>query len=189
MELRTPRLLLRECRVTDQAAIHVFASDPEVTRHTVWGPNTADDTARFLADAVADSREAPRARFLLAITEQHCDLAIGWTRLEIVNRSNRRAELGYALSPAHSGRGYATEAAAAMLDFAFELGLRKVVATCDPLNRGSARVLERIGMRREGYLHDHVLVRGEWRDRLLYGAVSTMPRLGRLTLSAAVVPV
>jgi GNAT superfamily N-acetyltransferase len=69
------------------------------------------------------------------------------------------------------GRGYATEAAAALLAFGFdEAGLHKISATCDPENIGSSRVLQKIGMRQEGRLQDHLLVRGQWRDRLLYAA-------------------
>jgi RimJ/RimL family protein N-acetyltransferase len=51
-------------------------------------------------------------------------------------------------------------------------GLHRVTATCDPENAGSIRVLEKIGMHREGHLHDHYLIRGEWRDRLLYAAIA-----------------
>ncbi|MBN1171811.1 MAG: GNAT family N-acetyltransferase [Micromonosporaceae bacterium] len=174
MELYTPRLHLRECRPEDHAAIHAFASDPEVTRYTVWGPNTPEDTAAFLGKAAWDARWTQRTRFVLAVVERWSDAVVGWIRLEIVNEQHGRAELGYALSPTRRGRGYATEAGTAMLGFAFDLGLRKVTATCDPLNRSSVKVLERIGMHHEGYLRDHVLVRGQWRDRLLYGVVSTM---------------
>jgi RimJ/RimL family protein N-acetyltransferase len=64
-----------------------------------------------------------------------------------------------------------------MLRFGFdELGLHKISATCDPDNRGSARVLEKIGMRREGVLRDHFLIRGQWRDRLLWAVVRTDQR-------------
>jgi ribosomal-protein-alanine N-acetyltransferase len=66
MELYTPRLLLREFRIEDQAGVHAFASDPEATRYTDWGPNTPDDTASFLAEAVQDAETVSRTRFALA---------------------------------------------------------------------------------------------------------------------------
>jgi RimJ/RimL family protein N-acetyltransferase len=71
------------------------------------------------------------------------------------------------------GHGFATESATAVLQLAFEgLALYKVTATYDPDNVASARVLTKIGMRREGHLHDHLLVRGRWRDRSLFAAVA-----------------
>jgi ribosomal-protein-alanine N-acetyltransferase len=70
------------------------------------------------------------------------------------------------------GNGYATEAAAAVLAFAFgPLGLHRVAATCDPANIGSRRVLEKSGLQYEGHLRDYLRIRGEWRDRLLFAAL------------------
>jgi ribosomal-protein-alanine N-acetyltransferase len=79
------------------------------------------------------------------------------------------------LARARWGRGYATEAATAMLRFGFDqLGLHKIMATCDPDNTTSARVLTKIGMRIDGYLYQHVLVRRRWRDRLVLAATSPL---------------
>jgi [ribosomal protein S5]-alanine N-acetyltransferase len=81
--------------------------------------------------------------------------------------------MGFVLARSRWRNGYATEAAAALLRFGFQnLALHKVSATCDPANGGSARVLAKIGMRPEGHLHDHLHIRGQWRDRLLFAAVS-----------------
>ncbi|MBN1171809.1 MAG: GNAT family N-acetyltransferase [Micromonosporaceae bacterium] len=176
MDIHTPRLLLRDCRIEDYASVHAFTSDPEVTRHTAWGPNTPEDTTAFLSAAIADARRRPRIRFSLAMVEIDADVLIGLIELRNICERTRRADLGYVLSPAWRGRGYASEAATALLRFGFDLGLRKIVATCDPCNTAAADVLERIGMTREGYLRDHVQVRGQWRDRLLYAALSTDAR-------------
>jgi ribosomal-protein-alanine N-acetyltransferase len=70
------------------------------------------------------------------------------------------------------GHGYATEAAAAVLGFAFDrLDLHRLAATCDPGNEGSRRVLEKAGLSYEGHLRDCLHIRGEWRDRLLFAAI------------------
>ena len=77
------------------------------------------------------------------------------------------------ISRDRAGSGYATEAAAAVLRFGFDtLGLHRIWATCRPENLGSSRVLEKIGMQREGHLRDHVMVRGAWQDSLLYAAIA-----------------
>ena len=77
------------------------------------------------------------------------------------------------LARAHWGYGYATEAAVEMLRFGFsDLGLHKISATCDPDNAASIGVLTKIGMTREGYLSEHMLVHGQWRDRLLFATIA-----------------
>jgi RimJ/RimL family protein N-acetyltransferase len=74
----------------------------------------------------------------------------------------------------HWGCGYATEAAASLLRFGQEtLRLRDITATCKPENTASARVLEKIGMVQVGLLRADKLIRGQWRDSLVYSAVST----------------
>jgi ribosomal-protein-alanine N-acetyltransferase len=173
MNLTTSRLLLREFRVRDQAAVHAFASDPDVTQYTEWGPNSPEDTAAFLAQAVHDAKAQPRTRFALAVVDRADSMLIGSVALNVTSRAHRRGETGYVLAQTRWGHGFATEAATAMLQFAFDgLDLHKVAATCDPDNVASNRVLTKIGMRREGHLHDHLLVRGRWRDRYLFAAVA-----------------
>jgi ribosomal-protein-alanine N-acetyltransferase len=169
MTLSTGRLLLRPFRAADHAAVHAYASDPEVVRFMDYGPNTEAETAGFLAMAMA-----PRAgHWPLAIVRHSDEAVLGAVDLHVESEQHRRGEMGYVLARAAWGHGYATEAAAALLEFGLtEAGLHRVSATCDPANAASARVLDKIGMRREGHLHDHFRVRGEWRDRLLYARVA-----------------
>jgi RimJ/RimL family protein N-acetyltransferase len=172
VELLTPRLSLREFRDGDHAAVHAFASDPEVTRYTDWGPNDPDDTSVFLAKAAQNTSAQPRTRYPLAVVERAGDVLIGSVDIHVVSREHRRGEMGYVLNRSRWGHGYATEAAAAVLRFGFDrLGLHRISATCDPDNTASARVLERIGMRAEGHLREYLCIGGEWRDRLLYAAL------------------
>lgn len=97
---------------------------------------------------------------------------IGSVSIGIVSAEHRRGELGYVFHRSNWSWGYATEAATLLLGFGrAALGLHRIEATCDPGNRASAHVLEKIGMRCEGRLRDHLLVRGVWRDSLLYAAV------------------
>jgi RimJ/RimL family protein N-acetyltransferase len=75
----------------------------------------------------------------------------------------REAEVGFSLAPAQQGRGYAREALRALLDHAFTtLDLHRVVAITDALNQPAARLLEAVGMRREGHFHENVFFKGSW---------------------------
>jgi ribosomal-protein-alanine N-acetyltransferase len=169
MRITTERLVLRGFTADDHDGVHAYASDPEVVRFMDWGPNTPEDTAAFLAYAMRSSR----TRYPFAVVRRSDQALIGGAELHVVSEEHRRAELGYVLARAAWGRGYATEAARALLDFGLgSLGLHKIAATCDPENHGSAGVLRKIGMRPEGHLTDHWLIRGEWRDRLVWGRVA-----------------
>ncbi|MFI7703203.1 GNAT family N-acetyltransferase [Nonomuraea sp. NPDC049480] len=175
MELTTPRLLLREFRTSDHAAVHAFAGDPEVTRYTDWGPNSLHDTTTFLTEVARDARDLHRCRITLAVVEREHDMLIGSIELRTTSASHQRGEMGYVVHHHWWGRGYASEAARALLRWGHhELGLHKISATCDPDNAASARVLTKIGMRREGHLREHLYVRGQWRDRLLYAALARL---------------
>jgi ribosomal-protein-alanine N-acetyltransferase len=173
MELITPRLLLREFCPDDYAAVHSFASDVEVVRYTDWGPNDPQDTKVFLQEVAEDARTSPRVTFALAVVNRDQDSLIGSIQLAVTSPEHRRAEIGYVLTRSRWGHGYATEAATALLQFGFaDLGLHKVSATCDPDNIGSQRILTKIGMQMEGHLRDHLYIRGQWRDRLLFAVLS-----------------
>jgi ribosomal-protein-alanine N-acetyltransferase len=173
MELRTARLFLRPFRAADHAQVHAFAGDPEVVRWMDWGPNTPAETSVFLDIALRSEAETPRRSWKFAVVRSSDEAVIGSAELHIESHEHRRGSMGYLIAPAAQGQGYATEAAQAVLDFGHtEGGLHRISATCDPENVGSARVLEKIGMRREGHLHDHYLIRGEWRDRLLYASLA-----------------
>jgi RimJ/RimL family protein N-acetyltransferase len=92
------------------------------------------------------------------------------TAVLATKRLKRRCEIGYALASKHWGQGYATEALEALLDHGFRaLGLNRVEADIDPHNVGSARVLEKLGFRQEGYMPERWIVHGEPADTAFYG--------------------
>ena len=172
MELVTKRLVLREYAATDLEAVHRFASDPQASRFVEWGPNSPRDTRAFLEECLAEQAESPRTRYSLAVTESGSE---PFGSVGIYRSGTSAAEIGFVISPERWGSGFATEAAEAVLHLGFaELGLHRVWATCRPHNLASARVLERIGMEREGRLRDHVCIRGRWEDSLLYAAISPL---------------
>ncbi|WP_418908622.1 GNAT family N-acetyltransferase [Glutamicibacter endophyticus] len=165
MLLHTERLRLRELSTEDFAAVHAFASDPEVCRYSPWGPNSEQQTRDFIHSAIAEADRHPRTRFTLAI---ECNTqvigAASFTRLDA-----EHGEIGYTLERNFWSRGYATEAAQALLDWALNTGgCLSVIATCRPENIGSWRVLEKIGMRRESLLAQHIWIRDHLEDSYLY---------------------
>ncbi|MBD3293044.1 MAG: GNAT family N-acetyltransferase [Armatimonadia bacterium] len=168
LPLVTERLELRDFREDDVDAVHGWASDPEVVRFMSWGPNTRELTREFLQRKFAERTGDPRRTWDLAVVRRDIGRVIGSVGLRL-DAERRQAALGYCYDQEAWGQGFATEAAMEMLRFAFEdLELHRVHASADTRNGGSVRVLDKIGMRQEGCLRQHVQMRGEWRDSYLY---------------------
>jgi len=164
----TQRLVLREFREEDRPSVHAYSSDPEVVKHLLWGPNTEEETQGFIAGAMKARDETPRRRYDFAVTLKETGELVGGARLVIASAENREAWIGYCFHPGAWGKGFATEVSQALLALGFDrLDLHRIVGTCDPRNLGSARVLEKIGMTREGCLRQHKRARGRWRDSLV----------------------
>ncbi|GAA0283958.1 GNAT family N-acetyltransferase [Cryptosporangium japonicum] len=164
-ELAGARLRLRPFRSADEAAVHRYASDPEVTRFTDWGPNTPADTAEFIRAVV----DPPASVHPFAVELRESGEVIGGVELRVLGDVG---VFGYTLARAYWGRGHATEAARLLVEYGFgSLGLARIEATCSPQNLASARVLTKAGLQQVDHLVDHVLVRGVWRDSLLFAIV------------------
>ncbi len=169
LPLQTDRLLLRDFVEDDIPAVHCYASDPEVVRYMVWGPNAEQESREAVERWLAQQGTDPRLDFALAIVLRAEERLIGGCSIRVSDPASRAAYIGYCLNRDYWGRGYGTEAARALVAFGFQqLGLRRIFATCDTRNVASARVLEKAGMRREGHLREHKLIRGEWRDSYVY---------------------
>jgi [ribosomal protein S5]-alanine N-acetyltransferase len=167
--IETPRLLLREFRRADEAAVHTYASDPEVTRYTSWGPNDSDQTRAVLEVWLAAQENWPRFAIPLAIELKAEQRLIGSSGFASIDPDTGTGIFGYVLQRDRWGRGYATEASQALLSFGFDtLGLHRIVATCDVENKASSRVLEKLHMRREGHFLKDAVKREEYRDSYLY---------------------
>lgn len=171
--LRTDRLLLREYRDDDAAAIHGYASDPEITRHTAWGPNDITTTKAVL-DAWLDQKgKWPREEVPLAVELQPEGKVIGSTGFSAIDFDTLTAVFGYVLHKDHWGKGYALEIVTALLDFGFEtLALHRITAECFAEAESACRVLERAGMRREGEHRQNARKWGEWRDTMVFAILA-----------------
>lgn len=167
--IQTERLQLRELQDADWQQISEYSGDPEVYRYMLGGPHTIEETKAFVKRAIAHQSDEPRLDFILAIVELKTGKLIGNCWIHVSSLTHREARIGYSLNKAYWGNGYGTETARNLLKFGFsKLKIHRIFATCDPKNLGSARILEKIGMQREGHLREHKWVKGRWRDSLVY---------------------
>ena len=167
--LRTARLRLRPFVSEDADALFALHSNAYVLRYWDSPPWTERARAeRFLATCRQIAEEGSGAR--LAMDRSSDGAFLGWCGLTRYNPDYRSASLGYCLTDEAWGHGYATEAAGALLQWAFEsLDLNRVQAEADTRNAASARVLEKLGFVREGTLREDCVVDGVVSDSWVYG--------------------
>lgn len=177
LPIETPRLVIREFAARDLEAVHAYSSSLEVTRFLVWGPNTLAESKQAVRAYLNDQTELFRTNFDLAIwlkgSKRRAPLLIGAVGLKLTDRENRTGDIGYVLHPEYWGQGYVLEAAHALMAAGFnELELQRITASCDQRNKASARVMEKLGMRREGTFRRSRYIQGDWRDEYLYAILS-----------------
>jgi [ribosomal protein S5]-alanine N-acetyltransferase len=166
--LPTARLLLRPFAEADTDAIFALQSNPRVVRYWDSPPwKERAQAGRFVANCRQIEQEGTGAR--LAI-ERADGVFIGWCCLVKWSPDFRSASMGYCLDEVAWGQGFATEAAGALLVWAFNaLDLNRVQAETDTRNTASARVLEKLRFVREGALREDCIVDGEVSDSWVYG--------------------
>lgn len=162
--LTTARLVLRQLREDDAAALFPVLSDPEVM---IWWSSGPHASLAETADYVKGNAAEGQGFDCWAITAGD-DVALGWVIL--IDGKPAVKEIGYILHRDHWGNGIAREAVARVIDHGFDdLNLRRIFADTDPENAGSISLIQRLGFQYEGRL------RGEWethigvRDSLIFG--------------------
>ncbi|WP_408097525.1 GNAT family N-acetyltransferase [Peredibacter sp. HCB2-198] len=169
MILKTDRLILRNYEPADWERVHIYGSNPDFSKYEVWGPNTLEDTKKFIADMVEQSKASPRYKFEFAICLKDNGLLIGGCGIRRETEMSQVANLGWAINPDFQNKGYATEAAKALIDFGLDqLNLAVMYATCDTRNIASFKVMEKLGMKRVGMIKGHLEIKGHKRDSYRY---------------------
>ncbi|MFC6094255.1 GNAT family N-acetyltransferase [Saccharothrix lopnurensis] len=169
--VRTRRLLLRPFTFADHAALHSWQGRADVNRYLYSEARTSEETAESLVKKVTLTWPEQDGDALSLAIEKDGEV-VGEAVLKYLSEHHRQGEVGYVLHPDHHGRGYATEATAAVLDLAFDhLGLHRVRASCDAFNEPSWRVMERLGMRREAHFRHNEVFKGAWGEEFVYAVL------------------
>lgn len=172
MLITTPRLIIRLMRLSDLEDSFAHRSDPKVCRF-VGAPITKAQALERLTTFVKPWQQEEHEKLMLAITLQDESTLIGelmfkWTHLE-----SRVAEIGYRLGTEFQGKGYGFEAVNALIEYGFmELELHKVMAVCVAENSASWRLMQKVGMHKEGDLKSHFKISEIWWDAYVFSKIN-----------------
>jgi RimJ/RimL family protein N-acetyltransferase len=171
----TERLLLRPYRESDLEALYAIRSRDDVMRYLYEEPLTRDEARENLMQRVGrDALRREGDELKLAIEQRETGRMIGGANLTWSSVVHKQGEIGFMQHPDQQGRGYAREAMLAVLRLGFEgLDLHRIYGRCDARNAASARLMERLGMRREAHLRENEFVKGEWTDELVYAILAS----------------
>ena len=170
LRLETDRLILRPFQMADAEAFAAYRSDPAVARYQGWeAPYSLAQAENFIEKMVLVQPGMPGDWYQVALELKPSGRLIGDCAFWMLTEAAQQAEIGFTLSPPYQGRGYMTEAVRRLLDSLFEtFALHRVRAICDAENAASARLLERLGMRREGHFVENIWFKGRWGSEYWY---------------------
>jgi [ribosomal protein S5]-alanine N-acetyltransferase len=162
MFIETERLKIREFEINDWKAIFEYTSNQDVMKYIPEGVFTETDAKDFVKKNIGEKAE----KFPVLLKENLTPIGhIVFHRYF----GEHTYEIGWVFHPSYYNRGFASEAAKGVLKYAFEeLKLHRIIATCQPENIGSYRVMEKIGMRREGYFKKCIPDGDGWWDEYFY---------------------
>jgi ribosomal-protein-alanine N-acetyltransferase len=171
MEIKTPRLCLREFRDSDLQALLDLDAHPEMHIFEREQPSV-EETQQKLESYLSDQLEMPRKSYIMGITIPPNIEIRGIVKLSRQWEAIREWETGWAVHRNDWGRGYATEAAMFLMDWGFrELNIHRIVAFCHTDNAASVRVMQKLGMHLDGRLRETRWLNGEWWDEYVYAVL------------------
>jgi ribosomal-protein-alanine N-acetyltransferase len=170
VNLQSERVRVREVTLDDADAAFEWGSDRDWFRYLPYEPvSTIEEERAWILGFVEAARTRPRLDYQLAIEPVEGGPIIGMVHLRVTSLHHRSGELGFGVGRRSWGAGIALEAARLVLRFGFEeLRLHRITAGHHPDNAQSRRVIEKLGMTREGRLRENLIAHGQWRDSIVY---------------------
>lgn len=163
--------MLRTVEPGDAKAMFAYRSRADVCKYQGRHRNIAA-TRRIIRAVRSAAPNTPGTWQQLAVIEKSSGAMIGDIGIHFTGGNNRQAELAYTLAPRYQGNGYATEAVLRVMRYLFgTLKKHRLVATADPRNTPSVKLMKRVGMRREGFFRKSFWTGSEWTDDVLYAVL------------------
>ncbi len=168
----TPRLLIRRFLASDLQDAFEILSEPEVAKYEFWDAFTFEETRDDLEiqSAVLPGTFEVWNEFAVVLKpgEKSSGKVIGNISFRINDAVQRQAEIGFHFNVAFHGLGYGQESVTGLIEYLWKLGAYRIWAVSDIRNKASWKLMERLGMRREGHMVHNCFVKGEWCDEYHY---------------------
>ncbi len=162
MEINTSRLMIRKFSTNDWQDVFRYTSNSEVMHYIPEGVMTEEKAKQFVL-----TNRGENAEYFPVILAEENKLIGHLVFFKYFGAHTY--EIGWVFDPDYCNKGYASEAAKAMLAYGFEhMKLHRIIATCQPENIPSYKVMEKIGMRREGYFKKCIPAGDGWWDEYYY---------------------
>ncbi|MFC1725393.1 GNAT family N-acetyltransferase [candidate division KSB1 bacterium] len=170
--IKSERILLRYLKESDLAEFLSYRSRPEIAEYQFWGPFTEKDARDYILKYKNEPPWLSGSWTQLGIVLLKEDKLIGDCALRIDSIEPRIGEIGFNLSPDYQGKGYASEAVRALLDYTFDtLNMHRIMGVTDSRNTASVKLMERIGMRKEAHFVKNIWFKGVWGDEYLFAVL------------------
>jgi RimJ/RimL family protein N-acetyltransferase len=172
--IKTARLILRPFAEGDLDALHAYQKLPEVARYLMWPARDREQVVTALNYRMAHpTLEKEGDVLVLAVEHQETGDLLGDVNLAWVSAEHRTGEFGFVFDPRFHGQGYAREAAVEMLRLGFEeMGLHRIIGRADGRNGASAKLMGRLGLRKEAHFVKNEYLKGEWTDEVVFAMLA-----------------
>ncbi len=170
MDFTTQRLYIRPVQIEDKDAMFRYRSEPETSQFLSMVPESADDIAAMILKTPSEI-DIQGTWFQFAVLEQATNTFIGDIGVHFLttDTENKQVEIGYTLDKNFRGKGYATEALTWLIDFLFtDLNKHRIIASVDPINTPSMKLLERLKFRKEAHFVKSLYFQDRWVDDVIY---------------------
>ncbi|WP_107922965.1 GNAT family N-acetyltransferase [Lysinibacillus parviboronicapiens] len=165
MFIKSPRLVIREFEPDDWQAVYAYTSDMNVMKYIPEGVFSEKDAKNFVSENMEEAKNFP-----VILVEEN--ILIGHMVFHQYF-GEHTYEIGWVFNPDYYNKGYASEAAQALLNYGFkDMQLHRIIATCQPQNIASYKVMEKIGMRKEGYFKKCIPHGDDWWDEYYYAVLA-----------------
>jgi RimJ/RimL family protein N-acetyltransferase len=170
MKFESERLIIRPISINDKESIFAYRADPENNKYQSLIPKTVDDVADFINKSSIEM-DVQGTWFQFVIIEQLNNQLIGDIGIHFLENDseNKQVQIGYTLDRRYHRNGYATEALSVIINYLMtKLKKHRIVASIDPNNTASIKLIERLGFRKEAHFIESLFFHGQWVDDLIY---------------------
>lgn len=173
-EIITERLAIRDLDASDGPRIFFYHKHPDVPRFQAWATDSVDSVQSYIRSLATIEPGTAGGWYQVGIFLPPSGKLIGDCGFRILASDPEQAEVGITLAPEFQGKGYATEALRALLNYLLvTLGKHRVFGSVDPRNVASMKLLERIGMRKEAHFVQSLWFKGEWVDDVIFAILAS----------------